>query len=121
MFRLSLLLVTLGTLSSQAADLDSLKQYHWKNRILVANDRSQTQKNLNIQAKWLKEQPVENTERALLFIERPQPFPEQDTDFYMLLIGYDGGVKAKFETPTKMAEIYKIIDAMPMRQKGSEH
>jgi len=34
-----------------------------------------------------------------------------------VLIGKDGGVKLKKEEPIKLADIFSLIDAMPMRQR----
>ena len=38
-------------------------------------------------------------------------------DFAVVLIGLDTGVKVVWEAPVSMQEIYKRIDAMPMRQR----
>ena len=37
--------------------------------------------------------------------------------FHLMLIGKDGGVKWQTDQPTPLAQIFEIIDRMPMRQQ----
>lgn len=37
--------------------------------------------------------------------------------FHLMLIGKDGGVKWQADRPTPLAQIFEIIDSMPMRQQ----
>lgn len=37
-------------------------------------------------------------------------------DFITYLIGKDGGVKQRFSKPVAASELFRIVDAMPMRQ-----
>ncbi|MEE2861892.1 MAG: DUF4174 domain-containing protein [Pseudomonadota bacterium] len=41
----------------------------------------------------------------------------QGTAFQVLLVGKDGGVKLRRETPVDAADIIDLIDTMPMRQR----
>ena len=38
------------------------------------------------------------------------------TDFRILLIGKDGGVKASYSEVPELSEVFGLIDAMPMRR-----
>ena len=40
-----------------------------------------------------------------------------EADFHLVLLGKDGTIKLRLNTPTEMSEIYDVIDAMPMRQR----
>ncbi|KPK57191.1 MAG: hypothetical protein AMJ59_20185 [Gammaproteobacteria bacterium SG8_31] len=39
------------------------------------------------------------------------------SDFAVFLIGKDGGVKLRLERPPRAAELFELIDSMPMRQQ----
>ena len=41
----------------------------------------------------------------------------QGTAFQVLLVGKDGGIKLRRETPVDAADIIDLIDTMPMRQR----
>ena len=41
----------------------------------------------------------------------------QASDFQAVLIGKDGGVKARWAEPVSLNALYELIDAMPMRQR----
>ncbi|MEM6901834.1 MAG: DUF4174 domain-containing protein [Pseudomonadota bacterium] len=38
-------------------------------------------------------------------------------DFVVILVGKDGGEKARWTSPVAMEEVYALIDRMPMRQR----
>lgn len=42
-------------------------------------------------------------------------------DFAGYLIGKDGGMKRKFTTPISTADLFKLVDAMPMRKAEKKH
>ena len=42
------------------------------------------------------------------------------TEFEMVLVGKDGGVKARAEVPTELPQFLILIDGMPMRQRELE-
>ena len=39
------------------------------------------------------------------------------TEFQVLLIGKDGGVKARYKEPPLLAEVFALVDGMPMRRR----
>lgn len=44
-------------------------------------------------------------------------FGVKETAFSVILVGKDGGAKARSQQPVDVAEIYQLIDAMPMRRR----
>ncbi|MBV6632043.1 MAG: DUF4174 domain-containing protein [Alphaproteobacteria bacterium] len=46
-----------------------------------------------------------------------QRFDLGPDDFAVILVGKDGGEKARWSAPVAMAEVYALIDTMPMRQR----
>ena len=46
-----------------------------------------------------------------------QQYNQEKKEFKLILIGLDGGVKESYFSPTPSAEIYGVIDQMPMRQQ----
>lgn len=44
-------------------------------------------------------------------------FRVSDTAFSVMLIGKDGGTKTRSYQPVDLADMYQLIDAMPMRQQ----
>ena len=48
--------------------------------------------------------------------ERPELGVTTRATFQVLLVGKDGGVKLRRDTPVALAEITALIDTMPMRQ-----
>ncbi|WP_149304763.1 DUF4174 domain-containing protein [Pareuzebyella sediminis] len=110
--------------------------YQWKNRILILRDHSLEAKKLNGQLKVLQSNEKALKERDLLLflivndgvykpdgtksplsLEDSQSRWNYQTDFTgLLLIGKDGGVKLKRDFIVKPAEIFELIDGMPMRK-----
>ena len=115
----------------------ALEQYRWKNRVLVisaaASDDSQY---LNLQSD-MASLPAEFADRDLVLVTLldvgqseagGQILTEADVattrdslgiqagQFALRLIGKDGTVKLSKHADASMAEIYSLIDTMPMRQ-----
>lgn len=122
-----LLLFTANMAFSQ--NLDS---YRWKNRLvlLVVNDEQAPQ--LDEQLKRFQEDPARLKERKLEIITiKPKAYRlgnnawRSDTTLYkqyhrkdsfeFVLIGLDGGEKLRKPQPIQLAELYRIIDSMPVR------
>ena len=108
-----------------------LEQYKWKNRILIifSHDTEfvEEQKGLLTQ---VKSGLVDRDMILFGFGEDTPPFSldpsiELDRlrkslsieDNTIVLLGKDGGVKAKWETLVDPQRVFDIIDAMPMRQR----
>ncbi len=49
-------------------------------------------------------------------LERPELAMTSAALFEVLLVGKDGGVKLRRDTPVPVADINSLIDSMPMRQ-----
>jgi hypothetical protein len=45
---------------------------------------------------------------------------DEEADFAVILIGRDGGEKARWSEPVAATEIWERIDAMPMRRAETE-
>jgi hypothetical protein len=116
-------------------ELFSLKDFRWQNRVIIINsdtDHSlskQQQKLLLADEQGLKERHLlvfEIDQEKITDITNQKKYPiEQDflNEFQMevgifevLLIGKDGGVKLRRDSPVENADIFGLIDQMPMRQ-----
>jgi hypothetical protein len=87
-----------------------LESYRWRKRILLQFGGSEPQSAL----------PPGYTERDLIRLYSEEPALARRLGInakpIWLLIGKDGGVKAKWTHPPAETELYRLIDAMPMRQ-----
>lgn len=99
-----------------------LKQYVWKNRLLVVNATAKSEVAKQVRA--FESEPEQTRDRNLLYIQVGpeqkalwQRFDFKNEQFKMVLVGKDGGGKQIYREVTPMSEIYKVIDAMPMRQR----
>ncbi|PWJ41948.1 DUF4174 domain-containing protein [Sediminitomix flava] len=118
----------------------SLENHQWKDRlvILCTQDSSNSifQKQLNL----LKKNKEELNDRKIVIY---QVFPDQyaqglealkwnsettfsdqfnpdNSDFKFILIGLDGGIKLERATLVTTAELFSLIDQMPMRKAELE-
>lgn len=99
----------------------SLKDAQWKKRILYVggsdSERVETQRE-----QFLKEGEARD-ERKLELVksdqlssaERKELSLNDKSDFELVLIGLDGGVKFRSQAPVSPEEIFSLIDSMPMR------
>ncbi len=112
--KLSLIMV-LVTAPAYAADstelFGDLSQYQWKNRILLITSPSESDNLYRDQAASLLKVYPGLLERDLIVLTR---FGE--AKFSVTLIGKDGGVKLQREELLSTAELFAVIDAMPMRR-----
>jgi hypothetical protein len=115
-----------------------LSEYQWKNRLLLLFTPSldgpgylKLKEDISSQEEEVKDRDLlvfhilENGETKL----ENSPLPESSGDylrkkfsitpgaFTVLLIGKDGGVKMRREGGAELAEIFSLIDTMPMRQR----
>ncbi len=116
----------------------SLTQYRWTKRVLVVSAPSDNDKNLKTQQEELASTPAEFLDRDMVLVtllddsvssadRRELTTPEvsairESLDippgvFALRLIGKDGSVKLSSDEPTPVAEVYSLIDTMPMRQR----
>ena len=114
-----------------------LNKHQWKDRLLLAISDSYENIALQKQLTLFKDTEKELIERKLLIYQitpsdykkglqnsKPlkgsslyQQYNQEKKDFKLILIGLDGGVKETYFSPTPPAEIYGVIDQMPMRQQ----
>ncbi|UCE82998.1 MAG: DUF4174 domain-containing protein [Deltaproteobacteria bacterium] len=115
-----------------------LSEYQWKNRLLLLFTPSLDEPRYLKLKEDISSQEEEVKDRDLLVFHilesgetklENSPLPESSGDylrekfsitpgaFTVLLIGKDGGVKLRSEGGVELAEIFALIDTMPMRQR----
>jgi hypothetical protein len=97
----------------------ALKQYQWRNRVLVISAENVDDNNLLEQAAELALTPDEFADRDMVLEVTAvrAPLGIRPGSFALRLIGKDGSVKLSAKKATSMTEIYALIDSMPMRQR----
>lgn len=116
-----------------------LEDYRWKNRILLVSADEKSTDLLQTQLNKFRGEDADFTERKLIVINlnanpgkpsnektfdknsiaairKAYDVPQQD--FHLVLIGLDGGAKKSWQKPVEPTEIYRLIDAMPMRKNN---
>jgi len=96
--------------STTASSMD-LTPYQWKNRVLLITAPNQEDTNYRNQAAALMSVYPGLMERDLIVLTTFEA-----AAFTVTLIGKDGGVKLKRDEMLSSAELFAIIDAMPMRR-----
>ena len=105
---------------------DPLAVYRWKSRVIVALAPSATDSNLDRQRRLYHDMGHGARERDLVLVEALGSSPAAATlrrrfdagaGFTALLIGKDGGEKLRSDSPVGPADLFPLIDAMPMRQE----
>jgi hypothetical protein len=98
-------------LSSLAFFLLDLEAYRWKSRVLL-NFGEPIKLSAKIQSAF--------KERDLVLLQATSPELRKafqvESSFALILIGKDGGEKARWLTPVDPQTIANLIDTMPMRQ-----
>jgi hypothetical protein len=125
-----------AVLATSAAAYD-LEQHEWRDRLLVYAASSGDDDNLNDLRQRIGAQQAAITERHLRVFELlpnagsvdgralsaqdvdqlRNAFDIATTDQVLLLVGKDGGVKARGPLTTQLADVFQLIDGMPMRQR----
>jgi hypothetical protein len=136
----TLLFFVVGTVAAQANGEDKirLKDYQWKNRLILAFSPSTKDPGYRALAKEIAVQAEEVVDRDLLVFHileagkiksgesslqvgsgdyLRESFAIRPGTFTVLLIGKDGGVKLRREGGVELDEIFSLIDTMPMRQR----
>lgn len=127
-----------GVAGGQEKEMFELKSFQWKNRILLIFALSAEDPVCRSLAAELNAQIAGVRERDLLigkFFEAGAnrfagaPLTPQSAEAFrrefavrkgtstVILVGKDGEVKLRREGPVQAAEIFALIDSMPMRQK----
>ena len=119
----------------------SIDALRWQQRVLVVSAPSEDDERLETQRETIAGARAEFADRDLVLVtlvdagtssadERPLTAEEADGvrerldirqgSFTVLLIGKDGTKKLASNEPVAMAEIYALIDSMPMRRREME-
>lgn len=102
----------------------SASDYRWENRLVVVfsdtSDSSLVKQ--QVQAFDGLEQDIEERHmRLLLVADRDHPWRERfrvkESDFQVILVGKDGGVKYRSNEPVAPEVFFQEIDQMPMRRR----
>lgn len=133
----TMLLMSLDEITAAGDEPIDLSRYKWKNRLLfvLAPDRShpafqQLHDQIARQAEGAANRDlvvfeiigsgrstVDNDTLSPASAHRlRQRFEVPESDFAVILVGKDGGVKLEQRTKTRLEEIFSLIDAMPMRR-----
>ncbi len=100
-----------------------MTKYQWKKRVLVVNDKAPKDSIAKQKQKFsLNSQGNRERDLILIFSQKGCDQKSLKLDFKpdvfkAHLIGKDGTIKATYNQPTAMTEVYQLIDSMPMRQQ----
>jgi hypothetical protein len=115
-----------------------LTQFQWKNRLLFLFAPDASNPHFNRLQSEITKQPYEVEDRDLVIFEvleqgpsrmNTTPLNRQTANsirdhfdvpqrlYTLILVGKDGGVKLKRNDQVNLADIFGLIDSMPMRQK----
>jgi hypothetical protein len=108
-------------LPPDAADLDG---YRWRNRPVLLFAPSADDPGYAEQRAALQAARAGLVERDIVVLSDTDPAADgalrrrlEPADFEVLLVGKDGGVKLRRQAPIPPAELFGVIDAMPMRRQ----
>lgn len=125
-------------MQAQSQQTINLKDYRWKHRLILLFAASKQTSNYKEQLKLIESQTGGLQERDLLVFsffadnsgelnntpllkkdveEIREKYSVKASEQLLILIGKDGGEKLRNSLPTKMNEIYGLIDRMPMRRQ----
>ena len=109
---------------------ESLKDYLWKNRIIITFSNTKSNPDRLSLKKHVNEFQCEFKARDLIHIDLIQgsddyeflskKFSISNTKFKLLILGKDGEVKLESANPS-LVEVFTLIDAMPMRQREKQN
>jgi hypothetical protein len=97
--------------------------HHWTNRLIIVADRNDEGNLIARVRQFVSNNQCAFDDRRLLLIAfgrnaeaylAAPDFVRQKDGIW--LVGYDGGVKAHAKTADALAEMFELIDQMPMRQ-----
>ena len=131
-------MLSTGSSGNALANSLDLSQFRWKNRLLFLFAPNRSHPLFERLQKSLTTQKAEVADRDMVVFEvlesgsskmnmsglDPQvaqslreKFDVQTGRFAVILVGKDGGIKLNRRDPTQLADIFALIDAMPMRQE----
>ncbi len=116
--------------ATAAAEAGPLDPWRWERRVLVVAAPNADDADLRVQRTLLAEDPQGLAGRDVLVVEVTGDGADRGLDagalrsdlglpndaFAVRLVGKDGGVKLRADAPVPLAELYGLIDSMPMRQ-----
>jgi hypothetical protein len=129
-----LVLWGLAFIHNQTTMAQNLDRYHWQNRlVLVIAEKNNAEAEAFLKAARREKLGLQDRKLKILRIEpdRYRAFDQADwvqgSVLYerfagrngghaFVLVGLDGGVKARWAETPRMEEIFKLIDQMPMRR-----
>ena len=112
----------------ESAQANILDQYQWEKRLLIVHSPNVSNLAYKIQLDDYRthENGVLDRDIKLISLISAEPLDDYEqwasafhlgeNDFNIILVGKDGTEKKRWDQPVPMIEIFKIIDAMPMRQ-----
>ena len=112
-------------LATATAGPDPLMPYRWSHRVVVALASSPSDPSLSAQRRIFAAMGGGARERNLVLLEATDDTAEGAVlrrrfgggrGFIAVLIGKDGGEKARSERPMEPDDLFATIDAMPMRR-----
>lgn len=122
---------------SASMEAQNIRQHEWNNRLLLILSNENSKSLYQEQVDLLKEN-AEGLEERKMIIYTIMPdkykkglfsdswkestdlndrFRQKNTDFEVILIGLDGGVKLRQTDVLRIEKLFSTIDAMPMRQR----
>ena len=104
-----------------------LKEYLWKNRVIITFSNSETNSERNLLIQQIEKYQCEYKIRDLVHIDLIQGTDQYKrisqkflipagTEFKLLLVGKDGEVKLNTKS-SDLKEVFSLIDTMPMRKR----
>lgn len=99
-----------------------LSQYKWKNRLVILVSVDLESESISKQGKHFNADKKKMTEREMLLLRLSPKSEELETyniaQNYegVLLIGKDGGLKAKYDFVVAPSVLFELVDSMPMRK-----
>jgi len=114
----TVLLLCFGLTALNAQNLDSLR---WKNRVLLVFSPDSSSKSYREQLEIVRLHHAAFAERDLVCVRANsenmrKKYAVSPKDFAAVLIGKDGGEKFRSPVPVSAAQLFSIIDAMPIRR-----
>jgi len=132
-------IITMILISSSTYSQE-LRKHEWKNRIIVILTSDNQNAKYNEQLETFENETEGFKERKLVVYHATPTkyktgfqknnwkkssqlydrFKQSDSDFEIILLGLDGGVKLRQENLLTVRKLYGTIDAMPMRRREIE-
>lgn len=124
-----LLLISLITLIATPAMADFFDKYRWEKRVVLIHAPSEDNPDYRKQYSLFHGHGDALMDRDIAFVtflgdrtsdlqeEWSHAFHLNSDDYTVVLIGKDGLEKMRWSAPVTTEELFKIIDAMPMRQR----